>query len=350
MTIPKVAEELNRQSVEFEIGNLHENRKRLHGLKRAPLEVGIFGKRSIRVNKEGQFYAFHLGGRHEMQFNIGEDLIENVEMIRFGVAFSLQLSRTLRSIDLLIPKIRRFNSYVNEHDEDFAGFSMWHYRKTKGQKGPRSKDRPVGSIGGELIKPGFFIMLGRRVPQDKVDVRSILAALNSLLPLYYFVEGAEQSSPHLTEPDFKPGCRNFIEKTTAGHEGQTIDVALRHRTLQMSLYKHLCQEAGCRNVRMERHLKIGVSVDGVVLRNGKQTFYEVKVASSVRSCVRAALGQLIEYCHWPLADRAIELIVVGEAELDSDSRAYLDLLRQRFGLPLWYRRIDIENDVLEGKA
>ena len=341
MTIPELAEELNRQSVDFEIGNLQEMRVNLHGLKRPPCR-GIFGSRTIH---EG--YAFHVGGRKELQFNIGHERREDGEMIRYGVAFSLELSQTLPRLDPLFPKIQRFNEYVIEHLEDYPSFIMWHHDTNMGFL---SEDRPVGQIEVDLVMPGHFIMLGRRVAQDKADIQVILAGFDSLLPLYYYVEGSEQSPAFKMEPDFTPGCPDFIESTTARQKGQTVDVALRHQILQMALYEHLCQEAGCNNVRMERHLNIGVSVDGVVLRNGKQTFYEVKVASSVRSCVRAALGQLIEYCHWPSADRAREMIVVGEAELDSDSKAYLDLLRQQFGLPLWYRRIDIDNDALEGKT
>ena len=346
MTIPKLADELNRQSVEFEIGSLQEIRKRLRGLTQIPCR-GIFAKKSIKVSKDGHWYAFHLGGRDEIQFNIGQELIDEVEMIRYGIAFSLELSQNLPKIDPLIPKIQRFNEYVIEHLEDYPSFIMWHHDTNRGYL---SEDRPVGRIEVDLVKPGYFIMLGRRVAQDEVDVRGILTAFDSLLPLYYNVEGSEQKPAFTMEPDFTPGCPDFRESTTARHKGKTVDVALRHQTLQIALYKHLCQEAGCKNVRMERHLKIGVSVDGAVLRNGKQTFYEVKVASTVRSCVRAALGQLIEYCHWPLAERASEMIVVGEAELDSDSKAYLDLLRQHYRLPIWYRRIDIDNDVLEGKA
>ena len=341
MTIRELAEELNRQSVDFKIGNLQEMRVNLHGLKRTPGR-SIFGTQTIQDG-----YAFHVGGRKELQFNIGFEARNEGEMIRYGVAFSLEPSQTLPSPEPLLPKILRFNVYVTERLENLPGFVMWHQEKNNDYP---SEDRPVGPIPDDIVESGVFIMLGTRVAIDDVDVREILAVYDSLLPLYYYVEGSEQSPAFTMEPDFTPGCPDFIESTKARHKGQTVDVALRHQTLQIALYKHLCQEAGCKNVRMERQLKIGVSVDGVVLRNGKQTFYEVKVASSVRSCVRAALGQLIEYCHWPSSDRAIEMIVVGEAWMDSDSRADLGLLRQKYGLSIWYRRIDIEKDVLEGKA
>jgi len=88
---------------------------------------------------------------------------------------------------------------------------------------------------------------------------------------------------------------------------------------------------------MEQRLDIGVRVDAAVRANGRFTFYEVNLAPTVRSYLRAALGQLLEYAHWPLADRTGELIVVGEATLDSDDAAYLRFLRERFAQPLWYR-------------
>ena len=162
------------------------------------------------------------------------------------------------------------------------------------------------------------------------------------------VEGAKQDLSLQTKPEFRPGCPNFVENTTVSRTGQTGDVELRHKKIQMALYKHLCQEVGHDNVQVERPVPSGL-VDAAVRHNGKESFYEVKVVSDIRSCMREALGQLLEYAHWPSADHASELIVVGEAEVDADSRAYLQFLRQRFGLPLWYCRIDMNREILEEK-
>lgn len=342
MKIQELATDLNRHSVDFEIGSLQEIRKCLRGLKRVPCR-GIFSGHTIR---EG--YAFHAGGRNELQYNIGEEQRDDVEMIRYGVAFSLQLSRTLPTLDPLLPKIVRFNDYVIGHLENFSGFVMWHYEDNKEHP---SEDRPVGPITDALVKQDTFIMLGRIIADDQVNTLDIiLADFDRLLPLYVYVEGVEQDPMFPTESGFTPGCPSFVESTTARQTGRMVDVALRHNILQKALYKHLCREVGRNNVQVERYLPFGVRVDAAVRCNGKESFYEVKVASTVRSCVRAALGQLIEYSHWPSANRASEIIVVGEAELDSDSRAYLHFLRQRYGLPLWYRRIDINRDILEKKS
>ena len=339
--IHELAMDLNHHSVDFEIGSLQKKRVRLRGLKRAPCR-GIFGKNSI---KDG--YAFHAGGRKELQFNIGEELRDGEKMIRYGVAFSFQLSQALLTLDPLHSKVLRFNEYVMENFENFPDFLMWHH--VENEEHP-STDRSVGPIPNPLFRQGIFIMLGRRVEANEVEFREILAAFDSLLPLYEYVERTEQDRMYSTRLDFTPGRPSFLERTSARQQGGTMDVALRHKTLQMALYDHLCREAGHDNVQVERPLAPGVRVDVAVRRNGQESFYEIKVAPTVRSCVRIALGQLIEYRHWPSANRAKEMVVVGEPELDAESKAYLNLLRQQFDMPLWYRRIDISRNVLDKKS
>jgi len=335
MQIAELAEALNHASSDFEIGELQDMRVRLTSLDRPPCR-GIFSKQTIHDD-----YAFHLGGRTELQFNIGKEKKDGVEMIRHGVAFSLEPSRTLPTIDPLRPKIARFNDYVRTHPEDFPGFWMWHYR---GQS--RSEDNLVSPISDEMIAPGTFIMLGRAVKADEVDVPSILADFDLLIPLYVFVESGGRAVTFSEGLPFTPGCPRFAESTSVTFPGRTNDVSLRHKQLQRMLYHLLCLEAGADNVAVEHSLNLGVRVDVVVRTNSRMTFYEVKVAPTVQSCLRPALGQLLEYACWPSADRAGELVVVGESEVDRDSAAYLRLLRDRFALPLWYRRIDTEHNAL----
>ena len=339
MQIHELACELNRASVDFEVGRLQEERKRRLSLQKSPCRA-IFSKSTIRDT-----YAFHVGGRTELQFNIGKD----DGAIRHGVAFSLQPSQTLLSIDSLRPKIKRFNDYVRSHAQDLAGFCMWHWW-TQDQR--RSEDRPVAPISDDLVQSGYFIMLGRKVsPPASVNtrhVREILADFDRLLPLYVYVEDGEYFPLTRTGIDFKPGCPNFVDNTTSTFSEGTVDVSLRHQKLQKELYKYLCQEAGCENVGLERSLAFGVRVDAVVRQGTTYVFYELKVAPTVRACMRAALGQLLEYAYWPSAEWASKLVIVGEAELSSEDREYLCFLRCRFRLPLWYRRLS--HDVLEEES
>lgn len=336
MNIEELAHALNHASHAFEIGSLQKIRARLRSLDRSPCR-NIFTKQTIHDN-----YAFHVGGRTELQFNIGT---EGQDRIRHGVAFSLEPSRTLPTIDPLVDKIKLFNDYIQSHPEDFHGFQMWHYRGSV-----RSENSTVAPISDDLLAPGTFIMLGRAVPVNEVDVPGILADFDRLLPLYVHVESGTRVMTVSEQPAFKPGYPTFVESTSATLPGRTIDVALRHKQLQPILHALLCQEAGVDNVATEQSLDLGVRVDVATRKNGRMTFYELKIAPTVQSCLRAALGQLIEYAHWPSVVRASELIVVGEAIVGRDGAAYLRLLRERFALPLWYRRLDVGRKVLEEKS
>jgi hypothetical protein len=67
MLISELAERLNEASIDFEVGRLQEIRTHLQSPSHAPCR-GILGSKSV---KDKDRYAFHLGGRHELQFNIG---------------------------------------------------------------------------------------------------------------------------------------------------------------------------------------------------------------------------------------------------------------------------------------
>jgi hypothetical protein len=87
--IRTIAAELNARSRAHPIGALQEIRASLKGLSRKPGH-NIFSPQTTKSD-----WAFHHGGRFELQFNIGE--ISDIRGFRFGVAFSFERSRTLPS-------------------------------------------------------------------------------------------------------------------------------------------------------------------------------------------------------------------------------------------------------------
>jgi hypothetical protein len=60
------------------------------------------------------------------------------------VAFSLDSSQALPRIDVLIPKIKFFNEFMQLYPEKYADMRMWHY------KGERSSDYVPTSIAPGL--------------------------------------------------------------------------------------------------------------------------------------------------------------------------------------------------------
>ena len=158
LTIREIAAEINDRAQDYEIGKFPQLRALLKGRTRLPNR--IFTKKTIFDE-----YAFHHGGRSELQYNIGFEDVQGKQFFRFGVAFSLELSMTLPSIDPLIPKIRRFNEFFRIHDTGYSDLRMWHYDANR-----RSTDYSPSAIPDELVHPGVFLFLGRMVDTKKVGL------------------------------------------------------------------------------------------------------------------------------------------------------------------------------------
>ena len=159
MKITEIAYKLNDLSSRYKIGELQEIRKEIKNLKRKA-GSSIFHDDSI--SEEG--WAFHYGGRKELQFNIG---FEN-EGLRFGLAFSLEPSQSLPDISILFPKIYKLNCLIREEPEKFSSYLMWHW-----QKGKRSEIKEVREIKPELVNSQTFIFFGRIVTESQIDLNEI---------------------------------------------------------------------------------------------------------------------------------------------------------------------------------
>jgi len=79
----------------------------------------------------------------------------------------------------------------------------------------------------------------------------------------------------------------------------------------------------------------------VVKIKNEYWFYEIKTALTPRTCLRHAIGQLLEYGYWPGAREPARFIVVGESPIDENGEEYLRRLRKTFSLPIDYEAIAI---------
>jgi hypothetical protein len=75
-----------------------------------------------------------------------------------------------------------------------------------------------------------------------------------------------------------------------------------------------------------------------------RTFIEIKMELSARRCICLALGQLLEYAHYPDSDKAERLLVVGAIPAKDEEALYLRELRRRYAIPLYYTHWDWERD------
>lgn len=327
-SVPIVARELNNRAHQFRIGTLADIRQRLTG--RRPTARSIFDTRTIF-----QTYAFHVGGRQELQFNIGTEGTPEVPELRFGVAFSLQTGRNLPTIEPLLPKIARFNEFIRLYPEHFENIKAW--------EGERDVGYPPMPIPAEWVTPGNFIFFGQKQPMDSLDYDAILTLFDRLLPIYEYTEGGNDSQPIETPADhkfvFQPGFTPRSKRTAASLAERYLDIDLRHGVIQETLYHRLVSRYGKKNVRAELPNGVGGQIDVAVQTNKGLLTYEIKTGASARGCIREAVGQLLEYALWPGAPKAAKLIVIGEGPFDDAAKAYVSRLNKRFPLPISYERI-----------
>lgn len=331
--LERVIYEIEQRATQHPIGDLQKIRKELKQKQFVPNAGRIFPKRL--PSKE---WSFHCGARteKELQFNVGFEYGE----LRHGVAFSLETSRTFPDPMLLVEKIERFNEFIRCYPKQYAHLWMWHWINKRSPRSP--KCRPV-PISHELAKKGVFIFLGRRQPVERIDYELLLDDLDSLLPLYKFVEGYDSIPSDVQSKkqfDFKSGCTPKAAATTTNLAERRLDIVLRQNEIQKALHKHLVSVYGEENVGTERPTVTG-KIDAVVRRGTKYWFYEIKPSTPTRACIREAVGQLLEYAFWPGAQEAERLLIIGEHPLDKQSRQYVQYLREHFSLPVDYQQFSL---------
>lgn len=332
LNIHAIADKLNELAPPHPIGKLQDIRTQLKKLNRRP------GDKIFSVQTTFDDWAFHHGGRTELQYNIGYADGDDADDLRHGVAFSFGLSQTLKSIDVLVPKVKFFNDFMALNAGEFSDMRMWHYDDG------RSVDGPPGAIPSGLVTEGVFVFLGNRQPAKRIDYEKILDDFDRLLPLYRYVESRGATAPvplPKTGFNFKAGASKKVKTAKATVPEKELDLDFRHNLLQEALYQRLASKHGKENVRTEQPSGVGTLIDIVVKMKDDYWFYEIKTALTPRACLREAIGQLLEYGFWPGAQEPTRFIVVGESPIDKDGQEYLSRLRKRFSMPIEYEAIAI---------
>lgn len=80
--------------------------------------------------------------------------------------------------------------------------------------------------------------------------------------------------------------------------------------------------------------------------NGTKIFFELKTATKPKNAIRQAIGQLLEYNHYPSASKADKLVIVTVSEANKNDIEYLNCLRSTYKLPVYYQQFDMNKKVL----
>ena len=336
-TITDITDAIEDQAPGCEFGELQAIRQNLKGLKQRSHTI-------FRPNTIFDRYAFHYGGRTELQFNVGfEDTGDGEEYLRHGLAISLKRGPSVHDIgDAILTRVARLNEFIETRADEFTDFLMYNSWYNSNN---RSGDHPLRPVPSEVVELDAFIFIGKRQSATQVSTALILKDFDRLLPMYKFVEGkdAPPDKRRATPPEFVPGLTRKPTSAKISVTERKLNKNLRHNDIQYALGCYLVEQHGTDAVRDEFPTGNGTKIDLAVKQGDEFTYYEIKIGETARSCIRQGIGQLLEYSYWPEARRAVRLVVIGEPELDADARKYLMDLRREFELPLYYQQFNMKS-------
>lgn len=319
------------------ISGFHRLRSRFRGLHSIPRK--IFWKSSIKAD-----YAFNKGGVGECQLNLGLD--KGGHYLRYGIAFSYEPTQDLPNpVADLDPRVDKFNHLIINKPwlmNDLA-YCYWEQASSANYR-----HFDAGPIPPEARRKNNFIFLGQCGALGEVTPADVLRLWDRLLPIWAYVEDTENERVTGNAPTREP---SFIPSPPPRKPAQTPRVEIKgseflrhqeHLDIQHVLYSRLVAEFGVGCVECEHRIPEVGFVDIAVSRASGMTYFEIKVDSDLKGCIRQALGQLLEYTHWGHPARSNKLVIVSRHPLDRRGTDYLEALRSYYQLPIDYMQITLD--------
>lgn len=123
-------------------------------------------------------------------------------------------------------------------------------------------------------------------------------------------------------------------------DAHSYHMTLKHNELQNALIKYLIENDDYTNVEKEKN-----NVDITALYKSKKVFFELKT-DTVKYSIREAIGQLLEYNHYPDKSNADKLIIVTKFKPTEEDKKYMKFIRERYNMPIYYQMFDMKENIL----
>ncbi len=138
-----------------------------------------------------------------------------------------------------------------------------------------------------------------------------------------------------------------VKKKKSFRKPKAVEITYLHEAISKSMFKYL-KKVKRFEARREHPAGHGATRIDMVAKNGKELiFYEIKTYHSLRTSIREAIGQLMEYSHWPDKSKADKLVIVTQRhERSQKAIKYVQHLRDSLQIPLYYQWYDLENEEL----
>lgn len=148
--------------------------------------------------------------------------------------------------------------------------------------------------------------------------------------------GLQKKKPkNISTPQKDQGEKNTDDQERSGASSYIAEQT--HSKIQNKLREQLITEYGESCVACEKNY-----VDLTLNYNDTITLYEVKSDAYAATCIRQALGQIIQYAHRLDPNKKVKLYIVGQYPLKENEKPYLDYIKTNFMVDLDYMNIDLD--------
>lgn len=245
------------------------------------------------------------------------------------------------------------NVTVTNPTESQKAYSI--YKKNGWLKEMEGQLKNVGaSINAfRKINPSdFFVVRFRPSSLELLDTPMEFLSNDRAVRATYYNLLNQTQKPNLMQANdkfiFTPGHKKKKSSSKSTYEGHSSNIDLVQNRIQTNIYNQLVKQFGKDNVGTEVDTGLGSQVDIVIKEgSGKFTFYEIKSSYSVRLCIREAIAQLLEYAYYPNNNNSKKLIITSPNPVTSEAKSYLENLRNKFSIPVYYQRYNSETEALD---
>lgn len=145
------------------------------------------------------------------------------------------------------------------------------------------------------------------------------------------------------------GDNSGVKKDKYERPPKTVEIEYLHQAISEGLLAKLKKEG--RNVKKEVGAGYGGNrIDMVEHQSDGDIFYEIKTYPSLKTSIRMAIGQLLEYSLWTEQNKAKELVIVTQPMSDTtDAKSYFAHIRKIYNIPIYYQSFNIETNELSEK-
>lgn len=336
MDIREIAETLNEKAKDFQMSTFFQLRKQLHEKKVG--SKNIFTSQSIFDD-----YAFHIGGRHELQFNIGFIERDGEDKFRYGVALSLFENKSLPDYRELEKQFFRLSEFLKANKSKLSDLELYYHDEIRN----RRVFIKIDKLNSRLFSRDIFIFFGKIIPRDEINIDDVLKTFDRLLEIYIYAEGTNKIKKDKKKIKSKSDIAKKAEKAFRKITAKTVESDLRHVKIQKRIFHIFCDIYGKENVSYEETTEIGTNID-LVVDASELLYYEIKTYPNIRFCIREALGQLMEYAYWSNTKKPDKLIIISENPIKNNEEAkkFLKTLRNKFNLNIYYQQFDFKSNTL----